>query len=224
MLALPMSISRGLVISVVIIFTGGYFGLYRTRKTRRFLPRIIITLTVIILVAKCIPAMDEAMMAFTQRWENSTGEKNGGIESAIGGRIIESFLAPFDAIFHNPIFGQGIGKGTNAGSKMLTGEVTFLIAETEWLKLIGELGAILGFVYIIYRCLLTSLLFRLSWTALGTGLIFPWLLFLCNAHSFLMGNWGQPTVLGFTCFIAGLNIAACNTWSHHEYSESHPLY
>jgi hypothetical protein len=36
--------------------------------------------------------------------------------------------------------GLGIGMGTNIGAKRLSGALDFLIAETEWGLIMGELG------------------------------------------------------------------------------------
>ena len=218
--AMPMSISRSLVLSVLIVLIGGYFGLYRTRRTRRFIPKILITVLVLFFIARNLPYTEDAVATFAQRWENASQEKDGGVEHTIGLRVLNWFSLPLEAIFTDSIIGQGIGMGTNVGAKLLTGEVNFLISEIEWLKLIGELGTIVGLCYVTYRIMLTIFIFRCSWMALGGGKILPWLLFLSNMMGVLMGNWGQPTTLGFSCFVAGLNLAACNMWGYDENPKS----
>jgi hypothetical protein len=65
----------------------------------------------------------------------------------LGASILEPFVNS-----ELPFFGFGIGMGTNAGARLLIGRSdVFLIAEGEWGRMIGEMGAIFGVGAILIR-------------------------------------------------------------------------
>ena len=110
-----------------------------------------------------------------------------------------------------PFWGYGIGMGTNVGSMLLTGTATFLIAEGEWARIIGEQGPFLGLGVIVFRILLITKIGLACYKNLALGNIFPWILFSFGFFNLLQGQWAQPTSLGFSTLIGGLMIASMNT-------------
>ena len=98
--------------------------------------------------------------------------------------------------------------GTNAGSQLLTGKAQFLIAEEEWGRIIGELGAVLGLTLIAVRVSVTAGAAVRSWRQLRFGDVLPWML-LSNAILLVpQGSWNQPTSLGFVVVGGGLLLAS----------------
>ena len=57
--------------------------------------------------------------------------------------------------FTIPIFGYGIGLGTNAGAQIMGGNMYSFgfNGEVEWSRIIGECGMLLGLIIIIVRVL-----------------------------------------------------------------------
>ena len=110
-----------------------------------------------------------------------------------------------------PLYGHGIGTGSNVGARLTSGEMGFLLAEEEWGKILLELGPLLGAAFIVFRIILTGWLARLAWRALRENHnLLPLLIFSATGLSILQGQWAPPTVLGFAIVGGGLLLAALN--------------
>jgi hypothetical protein len=66
--------------------------------------------------------------------------------------------------------------GTNVGSKLLTGELKFLISEGEWGRIFGEIGMILGLTFIFIRVYMSFNYLNESIKYLKKDDPFPWML------------------------------------------------
>ena len=88
--------------------------------------------------------------------------------------------------------------GTNVASQLLTGGRTFLIAEEEWGRLIGEMGLLLGLGVIVLRVSFFLNLVSLSYKRLKSEIYLPWMLLGFGAIIIPYGQWAQPTTLGFS--------------------------
>jgi len=107
-----------------------------------------------------------------------------------------------------PIFGYGLGIGTNAGAKFLTGRSVFLLLEGEWPRVVLESGPLFGVGYLIWRI---ALVFHIGWVSIKSvkmGNLLPLLIFGSGFLPMLNGQFGQPTILGFAVFASGLALAA----------------
>ena len=208
LLAIPVSISRSLILTAGLTFAFGLFpSAFRGGAVMRYLRVGAIILVAGFLVMQ-LPAFREAKEAFLARWERSTGEERGGFEEAILGRVLYMFYGPFTESREVPIVGYGIGAGTQVGAKLLTGERGFDLGESEWFRIIGESGRVLGGLFILWRVALCFKLGTHSALALargnGLGLIF----LSTTAFNLLTGQLGQTTVNGFTVLGVGLTIAS----------------
>jgi hypothetical protein len=116
-------------------------------------------------------------------------------------------ISAIETALDQPFFGYGMGMGTNVGSALLTGSRKFLIAEEEWARLIGELGAFLGLSVIFIRLALSFKMTIFSYYELRIGNMLPWMLLGYVLTSLPRGQWAQPTSLGFSVMVAGLLIA-----------------
>jgi hypothetical protein len=94
-----------------------------------------------------------------------------------------------------PLFGYGLGLGTNAGTTRLSGPRAFLLAENEWPRMTPESGRIFGYAHLLLRLWIWGFLIRQAWRALGCGQ---------SMHS---RRFGQPTRLGFTVLSTGHSLA-----------------
>jgi hypothetical protein len=206
LLAIPLSLSRGLFFSIVIT---AFFLILTIANSPKMIGKIItLSFLIFILVYLIVffHLFDTVTNAFIERF-TMANESEGGVESALIDRVLGGM---YKALTNTnvPYWGFGLGMGTNAGSKLLTGSVTFLISEGEWGRIIGEMGLILGLFLILIRFSLCLDLLKKSWLAVSSNNILPWLLYSSAGLSILNGQWGQPTTQGFSVFGAGLILAS----------------
>ena len=204
---IPLSISRSLFfgVAIVLIFMAMAIGRKTEYLGKMVFGAVIISLLVIFLSGKSF--FQTGTEAFTSRFETAN-EQEGGVE----GVLIDRFLGGMFAALSNssvlPFFGYGLGMGTNAGSKLLTGSSGFLIAEGEWGRVIGELGPLMGIVMIFLRLQLGFIVAIASYKNLARGNLLPWLLLSMVLINVPQGQWAQPSSLGFSVLVCGLAIAA----------------
>ena len=155
-----------------------------------------------------LPIFDDAVDAFSTRW-NSASEIEGGIASGtFGNRFAGDFLGTFTILKETPVSGFGLGLGTNVGAKLLTGERSFLLAESEWQRTVAEMGGILGLALIAVRVSLAVAFLRRAVASLMRGNSLPVFISSIAALWLVVANWAQPTSLGFTVVASGLALAA----------------
>ena len=209
--SIPFSISRTVALGVGLVAFGSVIALARSGKNiqRVFLGISVIVLTIFLL--SFVSGLNAPIEAFLYRWESSTTNAEGGANQAIIGRIFGDLLGSFNiSDANNMLVGAGLGMGTNVGSKLLTGDVTFLISEGEWGRVIGEMGLPLGLLFIGLRCSLAASLFTGAWYCARKGEPLALMLWFAVGPNLLQGQWGQPTNLGFATFGAGLILAEIN--------------
>ncbi|MBC8117291.1 MAG: hypothetical protein H7062_23085 [Candidatus Saccharimonas sp.] len=142
------------------------------------------------------------------------GEAGGA--GGIWPRLIDTFAGPFRGLGAAPLFGRGLGMGTNAAAAMVTSGGQAFFGEGEWSRLIEESGPVFGLLFIAWRCALVFFLFRTSLNAARGNNLLPILLFGASAMFILNGQFGQPTILGFAALGGGLCLAAANTGTDNE--------
>jgi hypothetical protein len=146
---------------------------------------------------------------FLKRWETAAVSSDGDAWQNVTDRVFGGLLQPFHTMARTPIFGSGIGVGSNVGARLLSGQVGFLLAEDEWNKIILELGPLLGAIFIGFRFFLTCYLALVGIRALLThGDPLPVLLFAATGVAVFQYQWGPPTILGFAVFGSGLVLAS----------------
>lgn len=209
LVAIPLSISRTVLFQILLSFL---FMLIISGKSVKVIPKIAVTMIAVGLLffsIKEVPFFKTATHAFTERF-TSANRVEGGMEGVIVDRFLGGMYgAVTDESF--PFWGLGLGMGTNAGAKLMAGErgdVVFLVSEGEWGRVIGEMGVILGFTFILIRLSLVVYLIRRSWTAINYGEVLPWMLLSFGMLIILQGQWAPPTTLGFSVLIGGLIIAS----------------
>ncbi|MBZ9731292.1 hypothetical protein LB467_16500 [Salegentibacter sp. JZCK2] len=207
--AIPLSISRTVLFQIIITII---FLLVISGRNIKMLPRLTIAIVAVGLLLstmKDISFFKTANKAFTERL-TTANEIEGGMEGVVVDRFLGGMYGAIkDESF--PFWGMGLGMGTNAGAKILTGkrgDGVFLISEAEWGRVIGEMGVILGFTFIALRVSLIILFFKKSWKVLSTGNKLPWMLLSFGMFIILQGQWAQPTTLGFSVLIGGLILAS----------------
>ena len=123
-------------------------------------------------------------------------------------RVFNDFTSGYRAMTIAPLFGYGLGMGTNVGAKLLTDDLGFLLAEGEWARVFLEIGPVLGLFYILLRIFICVYLYKIAALSARSGNFLPMLLFCSCFLLIITGQFGQATTLGFAVFIAGLTLAA----------------
>jgi hypothetical protein len=151
----------------------------------------------------------EGVAVFSARWDEGLGA-NGSFNDAIVQRFFGDFISAFSTIPDVPLLGKGIGLGSNVAAKLLTGDLDFLLAESEWPRTIQEMGPLVGLTWLLFRCgLLAVVLFRTG-GALRRGRALGWLLLSTCALDLVYAPMEQSMMLGFLSFGGGLSLAAIN--------------
>ncbi|WP_205771823.1 hypothetical protein [Mucilaginibacter terrenus] len=205
--AIPLSISRGLLIQTVL---SGFFMLASIARTPRLLGRMFIAVLGLIIIVALLSNLEffkNAIDVLTSRFDDAKGSEgtlDNTISNRIGASIFEPFLNP-----DLPFFGFGVGMGTNAGAKLLIGRSdTFLISEGEWGRLIGEMGTVLGLTAIGVRMSVSLKMLYQAYKRLKFNNLLPWIIVSVSFQAVAQGQWAQPTALGFGVIMGGLTIAA----------------
>ena len=146
--------------------------------------------------------------AFTDRFTSANAQESNnksGVESArlaIYSRFLYSTIQSLED--KNTLFGYGIGAGTNVGSQLLTGKLSFIVAEGEIARTIGECGLILGLIIVFVRLNMTYKYSIKSIILFKSGDSLPLMLFSIGAIFLSQSGWAQPNALGFYVFIGSL--------------------
>jgi len=206
--AIPLSISRTVLFEVVASLL---FMLFISGKNPKVIKQIAggaIGGIFILTILNFFTFFQTATLAFTTRFTNADTSEGGA--SGTFGRFLKGvFGAFYDG--NATYLGYGLGMGTNAGSQLMTGKVSFLISEGEWGRLIGEMGFTLGLIMILIR---VGFIFGVTinaWRSISLGNMLPWMLISFGFLNVMQGQWAQPTALGFSVIVGGLIVAAFKT-------------
>jgi len=200
-----VSNSRTMTFSVGIIFVM-MIGLILFRGTKAV--SVLMLLGVVGLATSTISTtefFDEGTASLKRRFVDASGGK-GVLDGAVD-RVFGNFAAGIAVTEVAEWFGHGVGYGTNAGAQMLTGRRVFLSGETEWTRVVLELGPVLGWIFLIMRLAVGGLMLRAGFKAMKQDNLLPMLLFGAGAMPVVMGQWGIPTNQGFATLIAGFCLA-----------------
>ncbi|MDT0642508.1 hypothetical protein RM553_06645 [Zunongwangia sp. F363] len=213
--SIPLSISRSLFFSIVVaaIFT----GIAISQKPQYFSRMLIAGVCMVVLLAALSQTsfFQTAMEAFIARFEDASSIE-GGVASSLIERYFGGMISAVINSNNLPFFGYGLGMGTNAGSALLTGERSFLIAEGEWARLIGEMGFVIGILVILVRLAFCFEISLRSYRSLKYDNLLPWILLSFALITIPQGQWAQPTSLGFSTLIGGLVLGALNSKEKEE--------
>lgn len=210
LLSIPTSISRTHFFQTCVFLLFLFFAAIRKDKLKgKFLKfAIVAVIAGIILYVSGIGGV--SLEAFTERFEGAN-KAEGGVGGVVGNRYIGGLFDAFN--FNNtPIFGYGLGLGTNIGAKLIggAGRDSFgFYAEVEWQRIIGESGLLIGSIIIFIRLLLALEIFKRSYKKLiHRQDLLPWMLCSCMLLYLPQGQLGQPTSLGFAVLASGLSLAS----------------
>lgn len=210
--ALPISVSRGLLFKyTLVVATATAAGVLSGRNIKNFVGGLLIV-AVATVVASRIGVVQDAVKTFEARWDEATEGEGGeeGVRGVLQLRVADDTLGVAANAFNAPLLGYGIGLGTNVGAMRATGQKRFLIGEGAWPAAIGELGPILGLLFLGVRVALCVWMLRRAWQQARHGNSLPLILGGFAVVLVFLGGTAQPTSLGFLVVGAGLMLAACN--------------
>ena len=202
-LATAVAISRALVASLILV--GVVFVLSAIRMGVPFRKYAALLLTGAILAGFWTYSniAREGASAYDNRWQEA-----GDTTGTFLGRALDMFSVGGDAYAQAGIVGKGLGLGTNVGARLATGERDFLLAESEWPRIVLEMGVVLGTAFIAWRVALVLKLGKIAVAAWTRQDMLPALLFSAAAIPLLTGQTGVPAVLGYAVISAGIAFAA----------------
>ncbi len=203
-LTLVISGSRAAVLSVAIVCGAMfYMAIRRPQNLGAAIRPLLFASVAFVALSWLTPTINEGLAVHHNRFEGG-----GGLKKGILFRMGEDIVSGWNALFQAPPLGVGLGIGTNAGAKLMSGQRKFLLGEGEWQRVIMETGPVLGGGYLLLRF---GALFIIMYSALNAfrrDQSLPLLLASVVIVDLLFGQFGQPTALGFTVFTAGLALAA----------------
>ncbi|GHV57248.1 hypothetical protein FACS1894182_05610 [Bacteroidia bacterium] len=214
LISIPYSISRTHFYQTLVIML---FVLAIGILVRRYNKRIINMFVVGAMAITVIFALNiqgDSINAFTARFEGASETEGGVVKGTIGNRFIGAYGRAFNDDL--PLFGYGIGLGTNIGTKLVGANSIYdkFNGEEEWSRIAGECGLLLGLIIIIVRCLFPLTIFSKSYKLLKEKQdLLPWLLCVSLLLFIPQGQFGNSTGLGFAVFAGGLVFSAVKTSS-----------
>lgn len=211
LLSIPTSLSRTPFYQTGVFLIFLFIAAIKKNKFKsKFLKFAIVTaIAVIILYISGLGGT--SIEAFTDRF-TSASSIEGGIEGTIGERYVGGLLGAL-INFNIPIWGYGLGLGTNAGAKIMGGNMyTFgFNGEVEWSRIIGECGMLLGLIIIGVRLFFSLDIWKRAYHLLLKKYeLLPWMLSAGMMLTIPQGQWSIPTNLGFCILFGGLTLASIN--------------
>lgn len=204
-IALPLTISRGAVVGVLLV---GLFAIIAAMTSGKMLIKLLIAgfsfFVVIIVLQNNTTIFNLGSEVFMDRVESANKFSGGGLKESILQRAVNDFLSPVFEILNQPMFAGNLGMGTNAGAQMLTGKTSFLVSESEFGRLGGEQGVIFGGGIIALRILLSFSIAMKSWKLPHEEKLLPFILCGAACIAIFQGQWAQPTILGYAIIMVGL--------------------
>ena len=208
LIGIAVSGSRSLVgACAVVIALLAPVAFFRPDVVNRF-GRVLLAAVVLGFIVTRTPIFKEGASVMSTRFAEVAEATEQSIGQGLVTRVLSTFEDGFFVLGRAPLFGYGLGIGTNAGAKFLTGRSVFLLLEGEWPRIILESGPIIGVAYLAWRC---GLVLWIGWIAIKSvkaGNLLPLLIFGSAFLPMISGQFGQPTILGFAVFASGLALAA----------------
>ncbi|MDR3792605.1 MAG: hypothetical protein P4L03_04405 [Terracidiphilus sp.] len=170
--------------------------------------KVIFPLICMGILVSFLPVFSAARESMSQRF-TSADESEGGTQASFLGRTAMPVINTIaDSMERENWIGVGMGYGSNASSKLLTGEIVFLASELEFPRLIDELGAPVGVAFMFFRFYLAIALIISGFRRAGDHDLLAWMLVPVTCSCLMMGIMEQPTETGFFVITLGFSLAA----------------
>jgi len=209
-IGISVSGSRSVVGACAMVVTSLLLVIFlRPDVVNRFGRALLVALILGFIVSRT-PIFREGVNVLSARFSEVAGATDQSMTRGLIVRAFAVFGEGFSVLDKAPMFGYGLGVGTNAGAKFLTGHSVFLLTEGEWSRIFLESGPLLGLAYLVWRCAIVAWVGWLCAKSVKLGNLLPLLLFSASFLPMVSGQFGQPTILGFAVFVTGLALVARN--------------
>ncbi len=205
-LAGSVSGSRSLLGGVALVVAAVFAGLLLYPRAAMAAVRLIIMIALLFSVVSGTQIFREGQTVLESRI-TIAGKGEGGFRGFVG-RFIGGFTEPLEKAAETPVFGRGLGLGTNAGAGLVGARGRFLLAEGEWSRVMLESGPIVGSAFLLFRVFLAAYLGTIAVNCARQGHLLPLLLFGAGGLGLINGQWGQPTTQGFSILLCSMCLAA----------------
>lgn len=207
---IPLLSSRTVLFTMVILAAFTVFaGMSQASRTGGVL-KVVAVVLLAGLVAIQFPFFNDAVDTFSTRWQQAE-HAEGDVQGVLGVRMLGPIEAAFDSAASTPLLGSGMGNGSNYAAVSTGRTGTFLLGESEWERVMLEMGPICGLLFMGSRVAFVIYLVLQAKRALRRNQALAWLLVPTAAPLLLMGIMEQTTYLGFMVFGSGLCLAAART-------------
>lgn len=206
LISIPTSISRTHFFQTMVFMAFLFIAAMRSPKLKKQYVKFLMIGLVAVAIVVVSGQADTQIEAFTERF-NGANETEGGVDSVLGDRYGGSFLR---GLFNTdlPIFGYGIGIGTNVGVKIMVG-IRYFNCEEEWSRVTGECGLLLGWVILGARLFFSLDIWKKAYKLLVRNRdLLPWMLSAGVLLRVVNGQWAIPTDLGMAILLGGMALAA----------------
>lgn len=187
----------------------GVVIMYDRRSLSKLLG-LLVPIGFILVVATNLDIFNEGRQVFEMRLQEA-GDKGAGVVGTASNWTARAFGDIYGGILaaqSAPMFGAGLGVGTNVGARVLSGQYGFLLAEGEWARVVLELGPLLALPYMAIRIAICVKLFNASAISARAGNALPMLILGSCGMLIVTGQFSQASTLGFAVLQSGLCLAA----------------
>jgi len=208
LLSVPVVGSRSLVFVLgavaVCAAIGALCGVTQLFQSLRFA----IPLLAIAFLVSLLPIFSQASVSLHQRFAQAS-HSEGSITQAAQERTVGSMLYSIENTdFSSHAFGQGMGAGAAAITKLTQGEVQFIAGESEFDRILYELGPFPGLFFAVFRFLLTLFVGASAVAQARRQEPLALLLVPLMFMSLFLNVLEQPTEQGFTVVALAFSLAA----------------
>lgn len=209
LVSIPTSISRTHFFQSAVFMLFLFIAAMRSNRLKSKYMKFLLVGLIAMLLLMVTGLADTQFEAFNARFE-SADESEGGLEGTLGDRYAGSFLRGLFN-FDLPIFGYGIGIGTNFGARLLGGNMYSFgfNGEEEWSRVTGECGLIIGWTILLVRLFFSLDIWKKAYGLLVNRMdLLPWMLSAGVLLRIVNGQWAIPTDLGIAIWLGGMAAAA----------------
>jgi hypothetical protein len=205
--SVPMQCSRTTLFTLILLVILALFSGIAGPRQLVGIVKItgVLMLTGVILLQFSV--IQAAVSTFEKRWKQAQ-QSEGDVQQVLDLRVLGTFEGGLEAAGTTPLLGEGIGMGSNYAAVATTGEPSFLLGESEWERVIPEMGPVCGLLFMASRVAFAVYLVLKARQALSRGSVLAWLLLPGCVPLVIMGIMEQATFLGFMVFSSGLCLAA----------------
>ncbi len=208
-LSVPMTGSRGFVYQLagLVAFVGlcAMMGISQFGKVLQ----IILPIVIVSFLASLLPVYTDASQNLVDRFANASKGGEGDPLQTVVHRMITPIFEEFESSdFGSNWMGEGLGRGANAVSAMLTGRAATVFGEGEFGREMGEMGWLGGTAFAVFKLLLAIMIFGQALARAREGESLALLFVPLAVTGLLFATPEQPTEQGFMVIAMAFCIAA----------------